>query len=126
MVSKNGIFQLYVRVLNCGSNLALETALPAPWRWYVDFEIPFESGIFTIILESTKPVISELYYSPKVRNKITFIDILNQNERSDLTIECFNGIQLVAHFPKHISTGNGTHLFLDLFLKLFLNFFGLF
>lgn len=103
-------------VLSCGSPLLLETALPAPWRWYVDFELPFESAIFTVVLESTNPVISDMYYSSKQRNQMVFIDILNLTERSDLTLDCFNSIQLSANFPKHISTGRGCNVDLPVHL----------
>ena len=92
-------------ILNGVCPCAPSDAIPAPWRWYVDFAMPFEKAIFTLVLESNQPVIGEMFYSAKERNMMTFVDIIRQNERSDLKLESFNGIQLHVQLPLAISQG---------------------
>jgi hypothetical protein len=90
-------------ILNAVCPCAPCDAIPAPWRWYVDFAMPFEKAIFTVVLESNQPVIGEMFYSTKERNVMTFVDIIRQNERSDLKLQSFNGIQLHAQLPLAVS-----------------------
>lgn len=89
-------------VLNCGPILSMELALPSPWRWFVDLDLPKYGSVMTMILESDTPVISDLFYSPKTRNKMTFVEVLYLNERSDLTLDYLNGIRLKVTFAHHV------------------------
>ena len=80
----------------------MESAVPSPWRWFVDLDLPKYGSVLTMILESDTPVISDLFYSSKTRNKMTFVEVLYLNERSDLTLDYLNGITLGTSFANHV------------------------
>ena len=109
LVSSNGQYTKDIeelnRVLSCGEILDPNQAIPWPWCWYCDFTLPFEDQIFTVLLQSKDPVISEMYYSTKNRGKMTFVDMWYPEEKSDISLDCFNGVTLTAQFPLHISKG---------------------
>ena len=46
-------------MLNSSAKISMEQAVPAPWCWYGDLEIPgFENCLFTIVVQSEDPVIT--------------------------------------------------------------------
>ena len=90
-------------MLNSSSKLELDRAIPAPWCWYGDLFIPgYDTPLFTIVIQSEDPVISDLFSSTKQRNRIKFIDILNGGEKSDLSLDQLQGISYTVYLNGNV------------------------
>ena len=90
-------------MLNAPTKLALERAIPAPWCWYGDLSIPGQSALFTMVLQSEDPVITDLYSSSKSRHPVKFVDILNGGEKCDLSLDQLQEKPMNVLLPGHIT-----------------------
>jgi len=82
--------------------LPVEEANPYPWSCYLDFCLPFESTVFSMIAHSKEPVSVDMYLPNTKRNAACFIDILWPNASSNLNLNNLTGIELEVILPGRV------------------------